>query len=257
MEEIKLNICGSVVILKCKEKDEEEEQEEKFKSIAEWKKEINEDLKNGIGLRTIVEKIGNAKILLRIIEEIFNDDSCAIKNTMRSEHHRLGFDKLMLFEDENFTIRFHVWWKDHERKKESIHNHKFSFGSKIMHGNLCNHIYEKCDKEGDIFNEYLLLPSSNQTFDCFQSKGKTRLRKTIEFVNGTNNSYSLDHECFHIAYPQNDQEVTITLFLRSKDMKLADTMFEKEPLQYESNVENKFLSKDEYINSLFCVADYL
>lgn len=216
-----------------------------------------------------------------LIKSIIDDKDLIRQAVSDSESHRLGFDKLCLLSSKSFSspssppppspspiyyqLRLHIWWPSNiDNRKEGIHNHKFNFASKIIKGAISEQIYERCQgggvgggvggegKESNMdmiqigtFYEYLNHPLSHHRFDCFEYKGLTPLRIVSDTVRPEGTMYTLHHETFHNAVPHDHRDCTVTLFLKTGNIKPADTIFERQPLFLSThNTNNKSDTKD-------------
>jgi hypothetical protein len=56
--------------------------------------------------------------------------------------HPLGFDKFTLLTSPLYEVRLHIWWPDTRRGREDIHNHRFSFISAVILGQVDVSLYE-------------------------------------------------------------------------------------------------------------------
>ncbi|HZR51765.1 MAG TPA: hypothetical protein VFB06_19905 [Streptosporangiaceae bacterium] len=66
---------------------------------------------------------------------------CASSNMLvacagKSVRHPLGFDKFVLHSADLYQLRLHVWWPGEAHDIEHIHNHRFSFVSGIIAGQI-------------------------------------------------------------------------------------------------------------------------
>jgi hypothetical protein len=90
-------------------------------------------------LNRIFKKI-NSKFLIKVIDEILQDNALLKKITTASYRNATGFLKIVLTDNDNdsWKIRLHAWKPN---KKEFPHNHKWDFFSKVMSGYLHQDIY--------------------------------------------------------------------------------------------------------------------
>ena len=188
-----------------------------------------------------------------LINEILSAEDLAAQNAKMSQIHRLGFDKLILMTDSSFQLHLHIWWPYRIHPKDGIHNHKFSFVSRILNGIFENNIYKRChDNNPRAFSmhEYLANPLNTKQYDSFEYKGITKLIKTNSTQYQAGNVYHLNHEEFHTAEPISDTELTVTLFLKTNNLKDRDTIFEMAPFSSTNEtteiIKNKQLTTQEY-----------
>lgn len=198
----------------------------------------------------VLQDVSTKNNLKALLEEIMNSENIVIKNAALSQHHRLGFDKLILISSPYFQLHLHIWWPYRKLLKEGIHNHKFNFVSKIMIGSMMNSIYERSDPEREksiSFHEYLSNPLSTNLYDSFEYKGISSLILKDSKVYKEGEIYHLDNNQFHTGDPTVNKELTVTLFVRTNNIKERDTIFEKVP--FSSQVQTTEIIKNEQITS--------
>lgn len=200
-----------------------------------------------------MNRLKNPQQVIFLIQSLLQNDDQVNKCAAISEHHRIGFTKLYLAISPFHQLHLHIFWPSEvDNRKESIHNHKFSFLSAILKGGLINQIYQRCETGGELLHEYLAKPNASQQCDKFEYRALTNIRVIDEQNYHSGQIYSLHHETFHNAIPKNFGELTITLFLRSANQKEADTIFERIPFNdsHQVSLENHKLTVDNYIHYL-------
>jgi hypothetical protein len=192
--------------------------------------------------------------LADIISTIINDSNLLRKNALASQHHRLGFDKIILISNPEYQLHLHIWWPDKIRRIEGIHNHKFNFVSKILIGTIVNNIYDRSnDDTGLNLHEYISNPVSTKEFDDFEYLGITNLVKICSTEYSTGNIYVMNHNDFHTIDVHPSNKLTATLFLRSGIIKDRDIIFEINPftsIPKNEIIKNDNIDENEYINIL-------
>jgi hypothetical protein len=207
---------------------------------------------------TFIDTLAQSENLIRFLRDLLADDSRVQDLAKQSEAHRLGFDKIILEMCSIYQLHLHIWWPREQAFKDGIHNHKFNFTSKILKGSLAEEIYERCDSGGIFMHEYLALSNESKSTDRFQYKGYQQIcccRKTT-YPAGT--TYFLHNSAFHNAVPNDHKELTITLFIRTANVKNADTIFEEQPFATDGTnvkVPNIVLTADEYRERILKVID--
>lgn len=217
------------------------------------------------GMSQFLSWLGEPNVLLSFINEIIQNEKYCDRCCCLSEIHRLGFQKLCIMSSENYQLRLHVWTPgSYCVGKEAIHNHKFNFCSKIIKGTIVNNIYDRCEKHEDgavSMHEYLANPVGTRQYDSFIYRSVSNIRITSSSSYNPGDMYYMFHENYHDAFPGNVNELTATLFLRTKNIKSADTIFEREPFSTSNNendiVPNRTLTTDEYREHLSKFASLL
>ena len=88
-----------------------------------------------------------------IVEAICEDERLLARCASRSLAHPLGFDKFTLMTSELYQVRLHIWWPNEGRGREDIHNHRFSFVSAVILGQVEVTIYDLA-KPGTVMMQY-------------------------------------------------------------------------------------------------------
>ncbi|MCE9898216.1 MULTISPECIES: hypothetical protein [Raoultella] len=62
--------------------------------------------------------------------------------------HALGFIHCRIAQNDQGTLRLHIWFGNNSHaaeQLEKIHDHKFSLNSYVLHGAICNEVFELID----------------------------------------------------------------------------------------------------------------
>lgn len=82
-----------------------------------------------------VQALAERQSLAALLEAACTDDTRVVFHARLSHTHPLGFDKLVLIDEEPaFSLRLHVWWPHVKPTVEHVHNHRFGFASVIILG---------------------------------------------------------------------------------------------------------------------------
>ncbi len=95
-------------------------------------------------LNKIASAFSDKRTTLAIVDSLLNDPDMLDYIAERSYPHPIGFDKLVLFHDEetNFKFRLHIYWRGNQRASmERLHLHRFEMASAIITGELTNHTW--------------------------------------------------------------------------------------------------------------------
>lgn len=190
------------------------------------------------------------------MNDILNNDLLVTELASKSESHRLGFDKIILEVCPAYQLHLHIWWPRSTPFKDGIHNHKFNFTSHILKGHLEEEIYVRSDKDGILMHEYLALSNAVKSSDRFQYKGRNQIKCISKTTRPEGTTYFLHNQSFHNAVPTFHDELTITLFVRSANVKDADTIFEEHPfteVDSKVSVPNVILTEEQYRERLISV----
>jgi hypothetical protein len=222
-------------------------------------------------LSSFLETFSEPQNLLPFLKSILVNHELMVKNASLSESHRLGFDKIIIISNNSYRVHLHIWWEN-SKVKDGIHNHKFNFVSKILKGCLTDNLYERADDSNSQStetewiresHEYLALPANQNTTDRFLYKGISKIRRYAQKYRKAGTMYKMHHQTFHASYPTNPDELTMTLFVRTLNVKDADTIFEKVPFESQKNddanvsVDNKKISAEQYHDTLVKVIKIL
>ncbi len=122
-------------------------------------------------LRKITSAFADKALVRDIVDSILDDDQALEDIAARSYPHPIGFDKLVLYQDEKtgFKFRLHIYWRSREEQAqmERMHLHKFEMASAIVTGELTNHIWEITDYDAQSDE---ILPSMDTTTSPFKKR---------------------------------------------------------------------------------------
>src|SRR5215469_15426772 len=103
---------------------------------------INENL-------SLIDRIGQPEYFISILEQILNEKDLRTDIAHRSYRHVNHFDKIVLIDSENeqgYRLTLHLWtppYTEKELSDELIHDHRFSFWSTILTGDLLSENFVK------------------------------------------------------------------------------------------------------------------
>lgn len=82
------------------------------------------------------------------IEKVIANDDWLEAIAKRSYYHVNGFDKLILLQEDNYSLRVHIWWKKNRKKtREDVHNHRWDFISGVLVGTSVQELFSLSSKE--------------------------------------------------------------------------------------------------------------
>src|SRR5450631_656492 len=87
--------------------------------------------------RQIVQQIGTATILLRVLGTLLANEEQIRQVASMSYRHRNGFDMFVLWKSAQpeYKLRLHIWWPEYshiKQRMEAIHNHSWDFSSTVL-----------------------------------------------------------------------------------------------------------------------------
>ncbi len=198
-------------------------------------------------LQNNLQLLGQPEQLRRLIVELLEDADAVMANAAISEHHDLGFDKLVLVSGTNgHQLRLHLYGKDtREVKPEGVHNHKFDFGSYILYGRLDSEIFHR-HQGGKPLHEYVAMPSIDAQVEAFDYRGMAELIRVhaLSFEQGT--IYTMSHGVIHRVCSVDATRPTATLFLRTAAMQASDSIFTRDLLTNAREVKRSLFTTAEY-----------
>lgn len=155
--------------------------------------------------------------LIKTIMDIINDPSKLSKVANSSYSHTLGFDKIVIKENNKTgeKLRLHIWWPEGPLSDDNIHPHRWSFNSIILIGELENKIYEE-HPQGKLFYEYIYTPPlKNENYKLIYSGTKTMILKKKVLYNVGDNYY----QHYSIAHrSRRRSNLVVTLFAQGPCM---------------------------------------
>ena len=140
-----------------------------------------------------LELLFENSLIFNYIKEMFSNDKLINMVLKKSYFHYNGFFRIVLASSEYYKVRLHFWDAKNlnENNPENIHDHRWTFSSKILMGSYISQIYI-VSKDPQDSEYYKYLYDSNHDKDSYNLKeeGVERL-KLIEnrvFKIGENNS---------------------------------------------------------------------
>jgi hypothetical protein len=186
----------------------------------EQRLETTEELKN------LFFSFSNSFDLQKHLLGVLSNQTAIANIAAKSYSHENGFDKIILFENELFKLRLHLWLKDNIKYSENIHNHRWDFCSKILLGSYKFENFQLGSNDNaEEYFEYEYLPKPNTDKYEMKYKGRNRLTPTESGVKCKNEIHLLEHKKLHkIISVENE---TATLFLTGKQQIASTNVFAK------------------------------
>lgn len=122
--------------------------------------------------------------LRALIDGCHRDHSQMVDLADRSYRHDNGFWKLVLLETESYQLRAHLWLEDHagSRGEPNIHNHRWNFGSLLLHGGYLQERFDVCqgDDESISVTRWSYRPRADGIGGFVAEREHAQLRKLSE-----------------------------------------------------------------------------
>jgi hypothetical protein len=132
----------------------------------------------------------------RLVHEVLDDDELLRRAAYASYEHANGFDKLVLASSpEGPAIKLDVWWPELPRGLEDVHNHRCSFSSHLLVGELSMEHWEF--RESGIPMDHLHIAIAGGRTDRLEHLGRRRVERLFEIRAAAGSTYSLHHDQLH------------------------------------------------------------
>ncbi len=149
---------------------------------------LESDLESYVGKKesdkvNLVADLIDQETFPRLIERVITNDHWLEAIAQRSYYHVNGFDKLILLQEDNYSLRLHIWWQENGKKtREDIHNHRWDFISGVLVGTSVQELFSlSAEQEEGAFEmaHYRYTPQRNhQGFRyCMKNLGSVFLRQ--------------------------------------------------------------------------------
>jgi hypothetical protein len=132
----------------------------------------------------------------RLVQAVLDDDELLRRAAYASYEHANGFDKLVLASSPaGHSIKLDVWWAHLPRGLEDVHNHRCSFSSHLLLGELSMEHWEF--RGGGTPMDYLHIEVAGGRTDRLEHKGQRRVERLFDIRATAGASYSLHHAQLH------------------------------------------------------------
>jgi hypothetical protein len=166
----------------------------------------------------------------RWLQEFMADEDCMKFASKHSYLHANGFEKIVLasFDGSSCKLRLHMWndQKDHPDQEGNIHNHRWSFASRVLIGQPLFEVYER-GTDGIEHNEYEYIPNGEVGAFTLNFTKVTLLRRTIRLTLTEGASYSMHHSALHRVTATGP---TVTVVLQGATIAEKSAVFSKTAL---------------------------
>jgi hypothetical protein len=166
---------------------------------------------------SLIKQVGQSECILSILKHILSDKCLLADIASRSYHHVNHFDKIVLIDSEDqfgYRLTLHLWnppYTEKELKDELIHDHRFSFWSNVLTGDLRTENFSR-SKAGSVFRRFQYTPEKKTLSNFYEFMGEEILVRTEPFNKTAGESYYLSYETIHkVILPQTTMTCTLVL----------------------------------------------
>jgi hypothetical protein len=150
----------------------------------------------GLGHRAALDICLRRHGAVRLIRAVLDDDDLLHRAAYASYKHANGFDKLILASSpQGHVVKLDVWWPDEPRGQEDIHNHRYSFSSHLLLGELSMEHWEFRDTGTPM--DYLHIEVAGGRTDRLEHLGQRTVERLFDIRATAGDTYSLHHAQLH------------------------------------------------------------
>lgn len=155
-----------------------------------------------------IQDFGRSGVIEVLTKMVENEDVLSLV-AKRSYFQGNGFYKIVLTENESFSLRLHIWVPN-TLAQENLHSHCWPLASTVISGKLEGEIWENsATAETPLYNEYLYVGKNKELL----SMGKARVKLANKVLYTEGEAYTLSPDSLHrILY--SGEKVTATLMCR-------------------------------------------
>ncbi len=210
-----------------------------------------------------VQWLARPKIMLSILNQVIKDDDVLARVAGRSYRHVNHFDKIVLVDADairGHRLTLHLWrppYSETELNDELIHDHRFSFWSAILTGNLISQAFRTVDEAGLEFRSYRYIPerrAATTRVNFYEFCGHARLKRTEISTMSVGESYYLPYESIHRVLLPRDG-MTCTLVLRGPRERPYSNIYNTTYPVTDTESPTQPFASDELAQKLIALAD--
>ncbi|MFG2981704.1 hypothetical protein ACGFYQ_10650 [Streptomyces sp. NPDC048258] len=201
-------------------------------------------------------------VIVPILREAIERDSLRKEIADRSYRHVNHFDKIVLIDTGNslgYRLTLHLWappYTEEELQDEMIHDHRFSFWSSVLVGNLVSENFTRTS-DGPSFQEYRYFPEKvglSTMSNFYEFMGETGLTTTEPATVPAGESYFLLNESIHrVLLPRT--EMTCTLVLRSPRVRSYANVFNTAYPRTDTTMKNVMFTPEQLTEKISRLAN--
>jgi hypothetical protein len=180
----------------------------------------------------LIDLLGQPRHVLALLERVLGNRALLGEIAGRSYRHVNHFDKIVLVDaasERGYRLTLHLWTPPYSRAElndELIHDHRFSFWSTILTGNLAAASFVRAPA-GDRYRQYQYTPQKRHLStlaNFYQLVGEATLCRGRVSRKPAGTSYFLHYECTHrVVLPRT--QMTCTLVLRGPRQRNHSNVF--------------------------------
>ncbi|MGQ0777082.1 MAG: hypothetical protein ACT4NY_22150 [Pseudonocardiales bacterium] len=193
-------------------------------ALARLRDRISAEIGAADRLKEIGAEFSESTRFAEVLREVLADqDFLACEVTPRSYRHALGFDKFVLVSQQPlFQVRLHVWSPDHRYGVEHVHNHRFSFVSTVLTGELDVEIHRLDTSRRDMvrFDEF---SDPGSLAWRLHEVGPVGTKLELAMTLSTGSSYYLDSDVLHRVAAAPGKLIS-TLFIETAATRASTTV---------------------------------
>lgn len=172
-------------------------------------------------LRRIAEPTNLAAMFEEFLVEVRSD----IHFKSDSYSHDNGFDKIVLFEDNEtrMKMRLHIWYpillSGNHRARQNVHNHRWDFSSIVLLGRVDHVTYRfaQSSEEGEELFHYRYYARGDKEHYNLEELGKSRVVETHKESFSAEQLYGVENEVLHRVDVE-DQMAAATLVITHENV---------------------------------------
>ncbi|MBI5331176.1 MAG: hypothetical protein HZB71_11255 [Betaproteobacteria bacterium] len=194
------------------------------------------------GLVKQLDGFANYGLAIRLTQLL--RDPVALKDVAsRSYRHGNGFYKIVLSASDLYKLRLHIWFAEADAE-ENIHDHRWWFASRILHGELISETYEDSLSTSDPqFPEYFYRGKQEARAASAELIGISRLRLTGRSVRRAGEGYFLPPGVLHRITGIGHGPMTATLMCQSNPCRAWNRLLTSKDIT--PDVEQRYLTRSE------------
>lgn len=196
----------------------------------------------------LIDQIGQPRAILSLLDHVMNNKEVRANIAKRSYRHVNHFDKIVLVDSEHesgYRLTLHLWlppYTEKELNDELIHDHRFSFWSNVLTGNLVSENFTRAES-GKAFRQYQYTPERRTLSNFYTFKGEFPLSQTTTNEKTAGQSYYLSYERIHrVLLPRTD--MTCTLVLRGPRERNFSNVYNTSYPSTNTQIANTAFSED-------------
>ena len=137
----------------------------------------------------------SSRLVEQMLRELQQDPERLAVVVQKSYMHDNGFSKIVLGESPHGgRLRLHVWQQGADAE-ENIHDHRWSFTSRILTGCLHNELWDTCIAQApgaEHYRQFAYRPGRNEDRYGFNEVGRSWIRRTMQRWDDAGTVYSME-----------------------------------------------------------------